>query len=71
MNVDIRSTVKKYIKKSESPSAPERKMDRNLQPEIEKLKSVQNSIRGMYVNSTEKQRILDEVERLKKTIEVL
>lgn len=53
---------KKYIvKKSVEP----RKMKRNLQPEIEKIKSVNQSVIGVgYISISEKERLKSEITKL-------
>lgn len=71
MDFNREEILSKYIRKSELADDQKPKMERNLQPEIEKLKSVANSIRGRYVTNNEKQRLIDEIDFLKKTAERL
>ena len=64
--------LERFIKKITSSAGTQpQKMKRNLQPEIEKLKSIDQSIRGMYINNSEKNRLLDEIDRLKSTVECI
>lgn len=71
MTFNREEVLGRYIKKVNSDDLPEKKMKRNLQPEIEKIKSVQNSIYGRYINQQEKKRLLDEVRKLQKSIECI
>lgn len=68
-NVSTSNLVKnirnRYIKKHDNF---DNKMKRNLQPEIEKLKSIQSSLRGRYINENEKLRVKEEIEKLLKVI---
>lgn len=57
----------KFIRKSSAPV--QKKMRRNLQPEIEKLKSISMSLRGMYINDQELDRLKNEIENLLITVE--
>jgi len=59
--------MEKYIIKNAKPES--KKMKRNLQPEIEKLKSVQQSIRGLYINQSELNRLKSEVDLLIRVID--
>lgn len=58
-----REDMAKYIRKNAAVKK-ENKMLRNMQPEIEKIKSLQSSVRGHYINDSEASRMLHEIETL-------
>lgn len=52
-------------------SNTQKKMERNLQPEVVRIQATKESIDGMdYVSPSEAKRLLFEIEALKKSLEV-